>query len=82
MAICYHVNNDWPVSSSVTMETANQHTGVIVVTPTMTTNDSCNEQSKAQHDFLALSGLPSELEITYVDSEQALFTKLLELVRR
>lgn len=81
MAICYHVNNDWPLNNSVTMTTTHQYTGVIAVTPT-TTNDSCNTQNKIQNDFLSLSGLPTELDISYVDSEEALFTKLVELVRR
>jgi len=80
MAICYHVNNDWPLSNSVTMATTHQYTGVIAVTPA--TIDSCNSQSKMQCDFLSLSGLPTELDISYVASEEALLTKLVELVRR
>ena len=81
MAICYHVYNDWSLSNSDTMATTHQYTGVIAVTPT-TTSDSCNKQDNIQSDFLSLSGLPTELDISYVDSEEALLTKLVELVRR
>ena len=63
------------------MATTHQYTGVIAVTPT-TTSDSCNKQGNIQNGFLCLSGLPTELDISYVDSEKALLTKLVELVRR
>ena len=78
MAICYHVNNDWSLSGSDTMATTHQYTGVITVTPTTTSDPNCNRQS----DFLSLSGLPTELDISYVESEEALLTELVKLVRR
>ena len=83
MAICYHINNDWSLSNSDTMATTHQYTGVIALTPT-TTSDSCNncKEGNMLSDFLYFSGLPTELDISYVDSEEALFTKLVELVRR
>lgn len=81
MAVCYHVNNDWSLNDSNTMATAHQYTGVIAVIPS-TTIDSCNDQTKVQSDFLSLSGLPTEFDISYADSEEALLTKLVELVRR
>lgn len=81
MAICYHVNNDWSLSKPDAMATAHQYSGVIAIN--MTTDATCtNGQSIVQSDFLSLSGLPTELDITYADSEEVLFIKLVELVRR
>lgn len=82
MAICYHVNNDWSLSNLDTMTTTHQYTGVIAITPSISTDPCNNDQTTVQSDFLSLSGLPTELEVSYVDSEEALLTKLVELVRR
>lgn len=82
MAICYHVNNDWSLSKSDAMATAHQYSGVIAINTTTTDATRTDGQSIVHSDFLSLSGLPTELDITYVDSEEVLFTKLVELVRR
>ena len=84
MAICYHVNNDWSPSSSDTMATTattHHYTGVIAVTPTAVSDD-CNKLNNLESDFLSLSGLSTELDVSYTDSEEALLTKLVQLVRR
>ena len=81
MAICYHINNDWSPSNSNTMATTHHYTGVIAVTPAVTSND-CNKLNNLESDFLSLSGLSTELDVSYADSEEALLTKLVQLVRR
>ena len=82
MAVCYHIRNDWPTNDPVTMEITHEYTGVIVVTM-ITADESCSEPTKRLNDkFLLFSGLPTEIDILYAESERDLFHKLVELVRK